>query len=91
MRKLALSTFVSVIAVLGLTTGVAAAAEPANQACVGTTFSPLASNQPAPGTFGSGVVSFAQDDFGRPGIGGAINFLQAGLADDADVPNTCND
>ena len=63
----------------------AAAAEPANQACVGESFSALA----GPG-FGQGVVSFAQQP-GPPGLGDGIQALQAGLVPDFVVPNTCND
>jgi hypothetical protein len=77
----------SVLGVLGLSTGVAAAATPANQACLGESFSALATTQPAPGSFGSGVVSFAQPR----GLGGGIQAVQAGVVGDEVVPNTCND
>ena len=89
MKQL-IAALVSVIAVFGLTTGVAAAAKPANPACVGTSFSPLASNQPAPGAFGGAVVSFAQEPDDRPGLGNGIQALQAGFVPDEIVPNTCN-
>ena len=65
------------------------AATPAVQACVGSTLSPLASSQPAPGAFGQGVRSFAQNS-AVPGLGADIQALQAGLVPDDIVPNTCN-
>jgi hypothetical protein len=66
----------------------AAAAEPANQACVGESFSALA----GPG-FGPAIVFFAQ--VGGPvdtrvGLGDGIQLLQAGTVPDQVVPNTCN-
>ena len=78
---------VTVLTVLGLSTGVAAAGQPANQACLGQTDSALATSQENPGDFGQGVVSFAQPG----GLGGGIQLLQAGLVPDEVVPNTCND
>jgi hypothetical protein len=70
----------------------AGAAEPANQACLGESLSALASNQPAPGAFGAGVVGFAQDpNLPPPGLGDGIQALQAGLVPDELVLNTCND
>jgi hypothetical protein len=65
------------------------AAEPANQACVGETFSALA----GPG-FGRGVEYFAQLDVfpsTRPGLGEGQQILLAGFVPDEAVPNTCND
>ena len=78
----------------GLTLGAgnpAGAGEPRNQACLGESLSALASNQPAPGAFGQGVRSFAQDPAPPPGLGAGIQALQAGMVPDAVVPNTCND
>jgi hypothetical protein len=69
--------------------GVAGAAEPNNQACVGESLSGLATTVPPPG-FGQGVVGFAQDPSGQ-GLGDAIQLLQAGVVPDFIVPNTCND
>jgi hypothetical protein len=71
--------------------GVAGAAKPANQACVGESLSALATNQPFPGAFGGAVVSFAQAPDGRPGLGDLVQAGQAGLVPDAVLPNTCND
>jgi hypothetical protein len=71
--------------------GAAGAAEPANQACVGESLSGLASNQEVPGDFGAGVVGFAQQEDGSPGLGDGIQLLQAGLVPDEAVPNSCND
>jgi hypothetical protein len=51
----------------------------------------LASNQAAPGAFGSAVVGFAQEPGNRPGLGDGVQLLQAGLVPDEVVPNTCND
>jgi hypothetical protein len=84
---------VSVVFAFGLLAGgvgVAGAAEPNNQACVGESLSVLASNQPAPGAFGQAVVGFAQFPVGQPGLGDAIQALQAGVVPDNIVPNTCN-
>ena len=81
---------VSVTAVLGLSTGIATAAQPANTACVGTSLSTLASDQPEPGAFGGAVVGFAQAPDGQPGLGDGIQTLQAGDVPDEVVPNTCN-
>jgi hypothetical protein len=78
----------------GITIGAgnpAGAGEPRTQACVGESFSALASNQPAPGAFGQGVRSFAQDPAPPPGLGAGIQALQAGMVPDALVLNTCND
>jgi hypothetical protein len=66
-------------------------AEPAVQACVGDSLSGLASSQPVPGDFGAGVVAFAQQPDGSPGVGDGIQLLQAGLVPDEAVPNSCND
>ena len=70
--------------------GVASAAQPANQACVGESLSALATTQPAPGAFGAAVVGFAQAPDGLPGLGEGIQALQAGAVTDDVVPNTCN-
>ena len=71
-----------VLGSLGLMTGSAGAAQPANQACLGESFSALA----GPG-FGPGVVSFAQS----PGpFGQGIQAFLAGDVSDDVVPNTCN-
>ena len=68
---------------LGLMMSPAGAAEPANHACLGESFSALA----GPG-FGPGVVSFAR----QPGpFGDGIQAVQAGAVGDDVVPNTCND
>jgi len=91
--------FVHAAAAAGLAAGlvlasgaVAGAGEPANQACVGDSFSVLASNQPAPGAFGGAVAGFAQDPNLPPaGLGDGLQALQAGVVPDAVVPNTCND
>jgi hypothetical protein len=74
------------------TAGVAGAGEPANHACVGESFSALATDQPFPGAFGSGVQGFAQDPtLPPPGLGDGLQAVQAGLVPDEVVPNTCND
>ena len=70
--------------------GVASAAQPANQACLGESLSALATTQPAPGAFGAGVVGFAQAPDGQPGLGDGIQALQAGQVPNAVLPNTCN-
>lgn len=71
--------------------GVAGAGKPANRACVGESFSALATDQPFPGAFGSGVRGFAQDpNLPPPGLGDGLQALQAGVVPDVVVPNTCN-
>ena len=87
MKRLFLVLAVSLLAALGLTTGVAGAGSPANQACVGESLSALATNQPFPGAFGEGTSGFAQ----LPGPHGQnIQALQAGDVPDDVVPNACN-
>ena len=73
------------------TGGVASAAEPANQACVGESLSALATTQPFPGAFGGAASGLAQDPNSLPGLGDLIQTGQAGVLPDAVVPNTCND
>lgn len=91
MKRICLVLAVSFVAALGLTTGVAGAAAPANQACVGTSLSALATTQPFPGAFGQGVRGFAQAPDDRPGLGDGIQALQSGDVGDDVVPNTCSD
>ena len=63
------------MAITGLVApGVAGAAQPVVQACVGTTFSGAAHSLPPGGV----------------GLGANIQQLQAGLVPDSVVPNTCN-
>ena len=70
----------------------AGAATPAVQGCVGSTFSVNAQNsQSPPGNFGHGVASFAQDPSSSPGMGDAMQLLQAGDVPTNVVPNTCSD
>ena len=71
--------------------GVVEAGTPNNPGCYGESISALARNQPAPGAFGHGVVSFAQDPTGKPGLGDGVQALQAGFVPDDAVPNSCND
>ena len=70
----------------------ASAGPPRRQACIGTGFRALATDQPAPGAFGHGVGSFAKaPNTAHPGLGDGIQALQAGLVPDDLVENTCND
>ena len=88
MKRLFLVLAVSLLAVLGLNTGVAGAGPPANDACVGESLSALATTQPFAGAFGQGTSNFAQ----LPGPHGQnIQALQAGVVPDEVVPNTCNE
>ncbi len=80
-----------VVGGIGLMTPAAWAGEPAVTGCYGESISTLASNQPAPGAFGTGVVGFAQAPDGQPGLGEGVQALQAGAVPDEVVPNTCND
>jgi hypothetical protein len=91
MKRVFIILSISVLAALGLNTGVAGASKPANQACVGESLSALASDQPFPGAFGAAVVGFAQAPDERPGLGDGIQAFQAGEVPDDIVPNTCND
>jgi hypothetical protein len=92
MRRIKLSAaFVCAGAfTLVLLSAPAGAARPAVQGCIGSTISPLATNQPVAGAFGQGIVEFARDPFSRPGLGDGIQALQAGVVPDFVVPNTCN-
>ena len=80
-------TFVAVVAVAAPVN----AGPPAKKGCHGESISALASDQPAPGSFGAAVVGFAQAADGRPGLGDGVQALHAGLVSDDVVPNTCND
>lgn len=91
MKRLFIVLSISLLAALGLNTGVASAGQPANQACVGESLSALATNQLFPGAFGQGVRGFAQQPDVRPGLGDGIQALQSGDVGDDVVPNTCND
>ena len=91
MRRLDVVTSLAIAAVVVGIPTVVSAGKPASQACVGASLSALAMNQPAPGVFGAGVVSFAQAPDGRPGLGDGINALAAGDVADEVVVNSCND
>jgi hypothetical protein len=68
----------------------AGAAKPARHACLGTTYSDAATDQPFPGALGHLVASFAQEPENRPGLGDGIQAVQAGLVPDEIVGNACN-
>jgi hypothetical protein len=86
-KKLRLSRGIAAIAGAAIVSGTFAlpadAAQPANQACLGKSFSALA----GPG-FGQGIVSFLPRG-PLPGFGDSIDALQAGRVPDSLVPNTC--
>jgi hypothetical protein len=91
-KKRMLSSGLAATAGVALVSGLfalpAAAAEPANQACVGKSLSALA----GPG-FGQGIVFFAQVGGPvntQPGLGDGMQLLLAGVVPDQVVPNTCN-
>lgn len=91
-KKLMLSRGIATTAAVTIVSGLFAlpahAAEPANQACLGESFSALT----GPG-FGQAIVFFAQGGGPvdtQPGLGDGIQRLQAGLVPDQVVPNTCN-
>jgi hypothetical protein len=94
LKRIFIVLAISLLAALGLNTGVASAGEPANQGCYGESISFLATDQPFPGAFGAGVVGFAQappDEFlPLPGLGDGVQALQAGVVPDEVVLNTCN-
>jgi len=77
----------------GLYASPASATEPSPAACVGQSFSALAS-QVEPPLFGQTMVFIARVGgplSTRPGAGDALANLRAGLIPDAGVTNTCND
>jgi len=79
---------------LALFAASAHAATPGVQGCLGSTFAPLASYSKSadPGLFGQGAASAAQSQAtGQPGLGAAIQLVQAGQVPDDVLPNTCND
>ena len=86
ISKLAVS-FAIIVGACGGIASTAGAATPAEQGCVGSTFSSLATAAPR---LGQGVVGFAQDPTTRPGLGDGIQALQAGQVPDEVVPNSCN-
>ena len=92
MKRLFIVLSISLLAALGLNTGVAGAGQPANHACYGESISALA--QHSQGGFGAGVVGFAQappdENLPLPGLGDGVQALQAGAVPDDVVPNTCN-
>ena len=75
--------------VCGLTASVAGAAEPAQHACVGVTFSDGAAALPG-GDLGQLVAGFARDDDGAAGLGNGIQAIQAGQLPDEVAVNACN-
>ena len=75
------------LALLGASASGVNAAEPATRACVGKSFSALATDH----ELGVNTAAFAQDPESRPGLGDGIQVVQAGLVPDFVVPNTCND
>ena len=90
MKRMFIILAISLLAAVGLNTGVAGAtSKPANQACVGESLSSLAIG--SAGAFGAGVVFFAQEPTTSSGLGDNIQFFQAGVVPDEVVPNTCND
>jgi hypothetical protein len=90
MRSRISKIVISLAVVAGTTGGFASAAyaaTPVVPACVGTTFSTLATAGPG---LGQGVRGFAQDPTNPPGLGDGIQSLQAGQVPDEVVANTCN-
>ena len=84
-RKVAAVACATVV-MTAMSTGVAHAATPAVQGCVGDTFA--GHKSPA---FGAVVIRpFAQDPTNRPGLGDGIQALQAGAVPDEVAANACN-
>jgi hypothetical protein len=95
VQRTALALAISVAGTLGgsfIAAAPANAAQPVVQACLGQSLSALAvqSHTVAPGSFGQGVVGFAQAPGYPSGLGQGIHDLQAGNIPDSLVPNTCN-
>jgi hypothetical protein len=84
-RAIAVAGFVGVL-VAGTSVSANAAA-PTFRGCFGQSVSTVAApSRP----FGNFVSDTARDPESRPGIGDAVQQVQAGQVDDADFPNTCN-
>ena len=80
-----------VVLVMLTAVGTASAGTPAVRGCVGSTFSQNVQADVSKGTPpGSDVKVFAQSPVGRPGLGDAIQYLEAGVVPQKVVPNTCN-
>jgi hypothetical protein len=95
VQHTALALAMSLAGTLGATFIAAApanAAQPVVHACLGQSLSALAVQSPSlpPGSFGQGVVGFAQAPGYPSGLGQGIHDLQAGNIPDSLVPNTCN-
>ena len=91
MKRLIIVVPAAFVAAVVWSGGAVGAGRPATTGCYGESISALASDQPAPGAFGGGVVGFAQAPDARPGLGDGVQALQAGQVADDVVPNTCND
>lgn len=65
----------------------ASAATPAVRGCLGASVSSFSSAFVRSGWL---YRDFAQDPGSRPGLGDAVQGVQAGAVPDADFPNTCN-
>ena len=93
MRRIRIAAASMVVAagLVGALAGPASAATPANQACVGESLSALAKPPQSNGAFGAAASGIAQDPTTAPGLGDFVQAGQAGLIDDAVLPNTCND
>jgi hypothetical protein len=77
----------STLALVAGTSVAANAATPTVQGCLGRSVSAVAApSRP----FGNFVSDTARDPGNRPGIGDAVQSVQAGQVDDADFPNSCN-
>ena len=77
----------SVAVIVGGTAAGAKAATPTVHRCFGQSVSAVAApSRP----FGNFVSDTARDPESRPGLGDAVQQVQAGQVDDADFPNSCN-
>jgi hypothetical protein len=91
LKRAVIITGVSMFGMAIATAAPAAAARPAVQACVGSTFSTGAHNAHGIIPQGQVVKDFAQDpNTEHPGLGDGIQLLQAGLVPDDVVDNSCN-
>jgi len=92
--RLTRAVVITGVAVFGTAVAMAApagAAQPAVQACVGSTFSGAAASVRGVIPLGQLVKGFAQDPTtAHPGLGDGIQLLQAGQVPDEVVVNTCN-
>jgi hypothetical protein len=89
MRKKTMSLAIGIAIATTVLIGAvpAGAATPATRGCVGASVSAFSTTYVRSGW---AYRDFAQETTSRPGLGDALQGLQAGAVSDADFPNSCN-